>query len=68
MTHLTREVVTDIARVFLTSLLTEDFPKTVHEASKKVEWQEAMKTESRTTWQNQTRWSGQTLHQGEDWG
>jgi len=37
MTHLTREVVTDIARVFLTSLLTEDFPKTVHEASKKVE-------------------------------
>jgi len=28
--------VTDIARAFLTSLLTENIPKTVHKASKKV--------------------------------
>jgi len=38
--------VTDIARVFLTSLLAEDIPKTVHGASKKGEWQEAMKIEN----------------------
>ena len=43
---ITREWVTDIARAFLTSLIAEDVPKTVHEASKKGEWQEAMKTEN----------------------
>jgi len=36
---ITREVVTDIVRVFL-------IPKTVYEASKKDEWQEAMKTKN----------------------
>jgi len=36
---ITREGVTDIARVFL-------IPKTVHEASKKGKWQEAMKTKN----------------------
>jgi len=36
--------VTDIARAFLTSLLAEDI-LTFHEASKKGEWREAMKTE-----------------------
>jgi len=35
---ITREGVTDIARAFLTSLLAEDIPKIVHEASKKGEW------------------------------
>jgi len=34
---ITREEVTDIARTFLTSLLAEDIPKTVQEASKKGE-------------------------------
>jgi len=34
---ITRAGVTDIARVFLTSLLAEDIPKTVHGASKKGE-------------------------------
>ena len=34
-----------IARAFLTSLLVEDMPKTIHEASKKGEWREAMKIE-----------------------
>jgi len=36
---ITREGVTDIARALL-------IPKTVHEASKKGEWQEAMKTKN----------------------
>jgi len=36
---ITREGVTNIARAFL-------IPKTVHEASKKGEWQEAMKIEN----------------------
>jgi len=36
---ITRERVTDIARAFL-------IPKTIHEASKKGEWQEAMKTKN----------------------
>jgi len=36
---ITREGVADIARAFL-------IPKTVHEASKKGEWQEAMKTKN----------------------
>jgi len=36
--------VTNIARTFLTYLLVEDIPKTVHEASKKGELREAMKT------------------------
>jgi len=34
---ITREGVTDISRVFLTSLLAEDIPKTVQETSKKGE-------------------------------
>jgi len=41
---ITREGVIDIGRAFLTSLLVEDIPKTIHEASKKGEWREAMKT------------------------
>ena len=43
---ITREGVTDISRVFLTSLLAEDIPKTVQETSKKGEWQQAMKIEN----------------------
>jgi len=46
--------VTEIARVFLTSLLAEDIPKTVHEAIKKGKWREAMKTEMKTLENNET--------------
>jgi len=46
--------VTDIARAFLTSLLAEDIPKIVHEASKKGEWREAMKTEMKALEKNET--------------
>ena len=45
---------TDIARVFLTSLLVEDISKTVHEASKKGEWRDAMKTEMEALEKNET--------------
>ena len=45
---------TEIARVFLTSLLAEDIPKTVHEASKKDEWREAMKTDMEALEKNET--------------
>jgi len=51
---ITREGVTDIARAFLTSLLAEDIPKIVHEASKKGEWREAMKTEMKALEKNET--------------
>ena len=44
----------DIARAFLTSLLVEDIPKTIHEASKKGEWGEAMKTEMEALEKNGT--------------
>jgi len=46
--------VTDIARAFLTSLLAEDIPKIVHEASKKDEWREAMKIEMEALEKNET--------------
>jgi len=46
--------VTDIAKAFLTSLLAEDIPKIVHEASKKGEWREAMKTEMKALEKNRT--------------
>ena len=51
---ITREGVTDIARAFLTFILAEDIPKTVHEASKKGEWREAMKTEMEALKKNET--------------
>jgi len=50
----TREGVIDIARAFLTSLIAEDIPKTVHEASKKGEWREAIKTEMKALEKNET--------------
>jgi len=46
--------VTDIARAFLTSLLAEDIPITVHEAGKKGEWRETMKTEMKALEKNGT--------------
>ena len=45
---------TDIARAFLTSLLPEDIPKIVHEASKKGEWREAIKIEMDALENNET--------------
>jgi len=51
---ITREGVTNIARAFLTSLLVEDIPKTVHEASKKGKWRETMKTEMEALEKNET--------------
>jgi len=51
---ITREGVTDIERAFLTSLLAEDIPKTVHEANKKGEWREAMKTDMEALEKNET--------------
>jgi len=51
---ITRKGVTDIARAFLTSLLAEDIPRTVHEASKKGEWREAMKKEMEALEKNGT--------------
>jgi len=51
---LTRERVTDIARAFLTSLLTEDISRTVRKSSKKGEWLEAIKIEMKTLEKNET--------------
>jgi len=51
---ITREGVTDIARVFLTSLLAEDIPKIVNVASKKDEWKEVMKTKMEALEKNGT--------------
>jgi len=46
--------VTDIARAFLTSLLTEDISRTVRKSSKKGEWLEAIKIEMKTLEKNET--------------